>query len=137
MALSKNIHEKSLATSALDIQTISSDTTTVGNAIDTIGYESLEFVVLPGTITDGTYTVQAFEDDDVDFENETEVSSEEQLGTISFDNTNSDTAKRFGVVGKKRYFRIKIVSTGTSSGGTFSAVAISSDAWHQPVADDT
>ena len=121
--------------SAFDSATISSDTTTTGNIIDSQGFESLTFSILPGTITDGAYTVIIEDGEEANLSDAAVVSSELIIGSLpAFDNTESNTAKAFGTVGKKRFSRISIVSTGTSSGGVFSATVVKGHAAQRPTA---
>lgn len=111
---------------ALDSQDITTDTTTVGNIIDTAFFESLEYVVQSGTITDGAYALKVEDGDDSGLSDAADVSSELVLGVLTgFVAADDDAAKRVGVISKKRYQRLSIVSTGTSSGATkFSSVSV-------------
>lgn len=109
---------------ALSAQTIATNTTTVGATIDTVGYEALTFSIASATLTDGAYAVQLFAGDASDMSDEAQVTSE-IIGTVpSFASTDDNTIKYFGTYAKKRYFRIKIVSKSTTSGGALSAQAI-------------
>jgi len=115
---------------ALTALTIDSDTTTVGEIIDTQGYESLVFAVKSETITDGAFAVQIFAGDEPAMGDEVVVVKDFNLAdtlldtAISFALTDDNTVKFIGVVSGKRYARIKLVSTATTDGGAFSAVAI-------------
>jgi len=111
---------------ALDSQDITTNTTTVGNIIDTVGFESIEFVIQSGTITDGTYAFKLEQGDDSGLSDAADVPAELVLGVLTgFVSADDDTALRVGSIGKKQFQRLSVVSTGTSTGGTkFSAVAI-------------
>jgi hypothetical protein len=111
---------------ALNSQDITTDTTTNGNVIDTVGFESIEFVVQSGTITDGAYAFLLEEDDVVGFGSATAVPADETLGVLTgFVAADDDSSLRVGSIGKKRFQRLSIVSTSTTTGGTkFSSVAI-------------
>lgn len=119
---------------AFNIQAISSDTTTNGTEVDTQGYESLTFVVQAGTLTDGTYT-PSIEESDTSGSGYTAVVDADLVGTEADAAVDaSNEIKRIGYIGKKRYVRLSIVSTSTTTGGTVGGVAILGNAKHNPVA---
>ena len=126
-------HTKQLA--GLTSQTIATDTTTAGEIIDTAGFTALEFFLLSGTVTDGAYAVSLQHGDDSGLSDVTAVSAEETLGDADFALADDDTAKRIGYIGKKRYVRLSVVSTATTSGGVFAGVAVLGNAAHQPTDD--
>lgn len=121
---------------ALDAAAISSDTTTAGNIIDTVGYESLEYLVLSKTITDGAYALKLEEGDDSGLSDAADVPAANVLGALTgFVAADDDTVKRVGSIGKKRYQRLSIVSTGTTTGvDIMSAVAVLGHPHSMPVA---
>lgn len=121
---------------ALDNAAITTDTTTVGNIIDTAGYNSLEFIITAGAITDGAYALLLEEGDDSGLSDVAIVPPAETLGALTgFVAADDDTSKRVGSIGKKRYQRLSIVSTGTTTGvDAMSAVAILGVPAHAPVA---
>jgi hypothetical protein len=129
-----DLHNNVFQAVALDSQDITTDTTTVGNIIDTVGFESLEYVIQSGTITDGTYTLLIEESDDSGFSGSSVVSSDETLGVLTgFVAADDDSALRVGSIGKLRFQRLSIVSASTSTGATkFSAVAIQGHPKHMP-----
>lgn len=95
-----------------------------GEKIDTKGYHSVIFVVLSGTITDGTQTFKLTEsDDNTTF---TDVAAADLLGTAPvFALTDDDKVKTFGYIGKKRYLQLaSTVSGSPGTGGTFGAIAV-------------
>lgn len=111
---------------ALNSQDITSDTTTNGNVIDTVGFESIEFHIQSGVITDGTYTLLLEEDDVIGFGTATVVPADETLGVLTgFVLTDDNATKRVGSIGKKQFQRLSIVSASTTTGATkFSSVAV-------------
>lgn len=110
---------------ALDLAAIVASTTTVGEIIDTQGFEGLDFGVRSGTITDGAYTTIIEDGDAANLSDAANVSSDLIIGTLpAFAASEDNVTKHFGSVSKKRYQRISIVSTGTTAGGLFSATAI-------------
>ena len=101
---------------------ISTDTTTAGDIIDTLGYESLEFIVAMGTITDGAYAFLLHEGDAANLSDAALVSADETLGALTgFALTDDDSTLRVGSIGKKRYQRLSIVSTATTTGVNMAA----------------
>jgi len=132
-----DLHSNIKSALALAVQNIITDTTTVGAIIDTAGFESLDFQVLSGTLTDGAYAFKLEEGDDSGLSDAADVPAADILGSLTgFVAADDDTVKRIGSIGKKRYQRLSIVSTGTTAGGTnFVALAILSDAHTNPVAE--
>ena len=132
-----DLHHNSYAVPALVSQAISTDTTTVGEIIDTAGCEAIEFIFLTKTVTDGDYEVQIFESDDAGMSGEAQVAAEETFGAIDYtDDADDNTVARMGVASKKRYLRAKVVSTSTSTGvDIISGVALKVFWNHQPIAD--
>lgn len=123
-----DIHTKLLGTPALNIQTISSDTTTSGNIIDTLGYQSVEFVLFSGTITTGVFTPVIYESDDSGMSGATAISSDYLLGsyadaTFTTAAADDNACKQIGSVSKKRYQQLRVVTTSTGN-GVIGAVAI-------------
>jgi hypothetical protein len=53
-----------------------------------------------------------------------DVAASQVLGTAVFAATDDNVVKSLSYLGSKRYARVKIVSTGVTTGGTFSALAI-------------
>ncbi len=114
---------------------IAADTTTNGEIIDTAGYDSLEFLISSGVITDGAYTTVLQESDDPAMSGATAVSDAQTLGDLpAFGLTEDGITKRVGFVGKMRYVRLQLVSTGTTVGGLFSTVAVQGKPSSAPVA---
>lgn len=124
----KDLHSNILQKVALNIQAISSDTTTVGNIIDTRGFQSCEFVNISGTITDGDYALLIEHGDEANLSDAAPVADADLIGTeaaASFDADDDDNkALRVGYIGEKRYVRASLVSTNTTSGGTLGVLAI-------------
>lgn len=132
----KDLHNQIAPVVALNIQAITTDTTTVGNEIDTQGFESITFIPVTGTITDGDYTI-AITECDTSGGSFTAVSDDDLLGTeanASFtDNTDDNKLGKVSYVGIKRYVKASIVSTSTSSGGTIGVIAIKGNPHVAPV----
>jgi len=128
-----DMHNNTAAANALDIQAITTDTTTVGNIIDTRSAtlgpaNAIEFTSHMGTVTDGDYTWQLFHGDAADMADEVQVTTSTLglLGTMPAytADTDDDKVARFGYIGKLRYLRVKVVSANTSSGALAGATAL-------------
>lgn len=136
---SVDIHSEMTGDTAFTSQTINSDTTTAGEIIDTEGFEGIEFVMLSGTLTDGTYTPLIQDGDDSALSDAANVADDFLTNTeasAAFALADDDTVKRIGYVGKKRYVRLSIVSASTSSGGNLAAVAVKMAAHSKAVANN-
>lgn len=125
---------------ALETQTINSNITTNGEAIDTLGFDSLEFVVQTGMVTNGEYAIKLEESTDISFPIllTTLLSSDETLGLLlTFVGANDNMIVRVGSIGKKRYQRLSIVSTNVVGMATVSAAAILAHPHTVPIADSS
>lgn len=128
------LHHKSKAEIGLTDQTVGADVTVNGEIIDTAGFESLEFLAQAGTVTDGVQTLKINHGDDPALGDATVVSDEETLGSGSILET--DSPKKVGYIGKKRYAQLSVVSVGGATGAAkVSAMALLSHAHHQAVAE--
>ena len=128
--MKKDLHNNIKVVKARSSAAISSDTTSAGDIIDTHDYQSLEFILLSATITDGTYTPLIEVGNNSGLSDAVTVSSDSNaiLGTVAlatFVAADDNAVKKIGV--RKdgyRYIRLSIVSTGVTSGGTIGAVAV-------------
>lgn len=136
--MERDLHNNVNAVMALNEAAITTDTTTVGEIIDTLGYESLEYIIASGTITDGAYALLLEEGDDSGLSDAAAVPTAELLGDlVGFVAADDDTVKRVGSIGKKRYQRLSIVSTGTTTGAdSIGAVAVQGHPKHAAVANN-
>lgn len=89
---------------------------TDGQIIDTVGYESLTFVVATGTVTSASVIkIEHGEKDDLS--DATAVDAEHLLDALpSIADTDDDVTKWFGYIGKKRYVRVSFVSGSATMG---------------------
>lgn len=111
-----DMHNQVLQKVALNLGTINSDTTTNGAIIDTQGFEALEFVVQAGTVSAGTFTPLIEESDSSDMSGSNAVADADLLGTEAEAALSaSNTAKRIGYRGSKRYVRLSLVSAGSAN----------------------
>jgi hypothetical protein len=122
---------------ALIIGQITTDTTTLGIIIDTAGFTALEFIILIGFVTDGNYAVGLQHGDDAGLSDAVAVPSDEILGNADFDEFDDNKTRRIGYLGKKRYVRLSIVSTGIAlfESATLGAMVDLGGSNHQPIVD--
>ena len=118
----------------LNIAAITTNTTTLGVEVDTQGYESVTIEVMLGARTDGTVT-PLLQETDVAGSYSGSVADEDLIG-LEADAALSTlhTRSRFGYVGKKRYVRLSLVSTGVTTGLTAGASVILGSPRSAPVA---
>ena len=140
MAL-REIHNIINTDVALNVQTITDDTTTNGNEIDLQGFGAVEFVIFTGTLTVGDFTPLIQETD-------TSTSYSGSVADADLTNTEASAAfttdtddnkiTRIGYIGSKRYVRLSIVSTSTATNGAvIGAIAIKALPTYAPTAADT
>lgn len=120
----------------LNFGAIATDTTTVGNIIDSAGFASLVLTLVTGNVTDGDYTLVIEHGDEPDLSDATTVASTDLIGGLpSFmADTDDNLAKAVGYVGKKPYVRPSIVSANTTSGAFIGVLAIKGHALSKPTA---
>lgn len=130
-----DIHSRQKGEIALDVAAIITDTTTVGNIIDTKDFEGLEFYAFLGDWTDGAFALILEDGDDSGLSDAATVSADNTIGVAA--SLGADNAlTRIGYGGKKRFVRASIVSTSTSSGSDgVGAVAVLGIPKSVPVAD--
>ncbi len=137
----RDLHNNIKVTTVLAPAVIDSDTDTDGAVIDTQGFESLEFALTAGELTDGVYAAEFEESDELaeggDLDGGTEVAAEDLLGAApSFDfeeEADPGATKKVGYIGSKRYVKLIVASTGTDDGGIIGAIAVQSNAHNSPV----
>lgn len=123
---------------ALTTRAISSNTTTSGAIIDLKGYDAALLAITTGTITDGTYAINVQQGDQPDLSDATNAVPAvdglgDLLGILTIDGpTDADVVREIGYIGAKRYIRLQLVSTGVTTGGTFTADSILGKPLHQP-----
>ncbi len=124
----RDLHNNIKVVAAIEPRVIMAGNATYTSAvIDRDGYESLEFVIQSGALTDGAYAVTMYDDSDVAMGTEAAVVSPNILGTnalAGFALADDVLAKKIGYVGNKRYVRLKIVQSAATTGGYITAVAV-------------
>ena len=133
---SQDLHHAVSVAPAFTPRIINSDAATAGSIVDTNGYNSLEFVIASGTLTDGAYTPMLEAGDAANLSDAVEVTAAlGLLGTIAaatFAATDDNKTKRLGYVGGRRYVRLTITSATTTTGGLLGAVAVLGHPWIVP-----
>ena len=120
--------------SGVNIQAISSSTTTAGSGIDTKGFSEATVILRLGARTDGTATLLIEESDDNS--TFTAVSDDFLKGTEAGEAVSA--AHGFGIVGlilNKRYLKTSIVSSSVTSGFTGGVAVELCGARHEPVTE--
>jgi len=112
-----DLHHRIKGEAAVDFTSISTDTTTQGNILDTKGYESLDLMGIATGISDGEYTLKVEEGDESDLGDAQDVPADNILGSLfQIDEYKDNSPLRTGVISKKRYIRASLVSTNTDTG---------------------
>lgn len=118
----------------LNIASITTNTTTGGEEVDTQGFESVTVVVMTGARTDGTVT-PLLQESDVSGSYSGSVADENLIGL------EADAAlsiahgrARFAYIGNKRYIKPSFVSTGVTTGLTAGISVILGNPKSAPVA---
>jgi hypothetical protein len=102
--------------------------TEVGVPLDTLGYESVEFVIHVGTALVGGGFTALLEESDASGGTYAAVAAAETLGDLPvLVATDADKVVRVGSIGKERWQRLTLTETGTVSAGVIGAIAILSN----------
>lgn len=132
----ESLHNESLALVAMASATHTNGTVN-GSSVDTGLYgndfKSVLFVIVTGTITDGTHTF-AIEESANNSTWAAAVTSRIQGTVPAVAASDDDKVFQFGYSPTKQYVRIKVTTTGATTGGVYSAVAVLFDASANPVA---
>jgi len=113
MPTSRDMQNRQSSNVALTAISVTSNTTRNGSWIDTKDLASLLFVYQGGSVTDGTFTFSLSESDDQTAI--TAVAAGRIIGALTV-LTAGNLVNSVGVQPTKRYVRINMVSSGTSSG---------------------
>ena len=129
-----DLHHGSVAEVAFKTYLFAGNEAKVGEIIDTLGYESIEYYIISGTLTTGTFTPSIEDGDDSALSDAAAISADYLLGTYADATlavTDDDTTKQIGTVGKKRYQRLTITGADTAA-GTVTVAIVKAAAWHKP-----
>lgn len=117
----RDFHNALSVVNALSAATIATNTNSDGPTVDLQGYDSCELIARTGAWTDGAYALQVLESDASGSGFAAAPASSVLGGSPSIGAAN--TIARVGYIGTKRYVRLRVVSTGTTSGASLSATA--------------
>ena len=132
----RDLHSRTKGVIAFAPVDLASDTTTAGAIIDRDGFEALEILVFSGVLTDGAYELVIEDGDVANLSDAAVVASTFLLGVFTdLALTDDATIERIGYIGHKRYVRISVITTGTTTSGFLAGAALLGSAKHAPVAD--
>lgn len=125
----RDLHNHIHPLRAISPVSVSDNTAQVGQIIDRQGYESLEFVILTGSIADAdaTFAVLVEEGDQANLSDAAAVADADLLGTealagFQFDDDNE--TRKIGYRGNKRYVRLTVTPSANASAALLAAVAV-------------
>lgn len=107
----QDIRTRADIVSALDCQTINDTNAKVGETVDLLDHEALDFC-FNLEITTGVLTVALYEGDASNMSDETLVDHEQYIGDLESSGTGTQTI-HIGYVGNKRYVRAKCTGSDT------------------------
>ncbi|SMH60488.1 hypothetical protein [Azospirillum agricola] len=121
--------------------TAPTDNTPIVSAIvDRLGFSSVTFVILTGTLADAdaTFTVKLEHGDAANLSDAEEVPDALMVGTealAGFTHADDGKARKLGYVGGKRYQRLTVTPAGNASAANLGAVAILGHPVNAPTAN--
>lgn len=117
---------------------VSDNTAAVGTVIDRLGFDSLVYGIVTGTLADADATFAVLlEESDEAGSGFTAVADADMIGTeaaAGFNYSDDGETRKLGYIGFKRYTRLTITPTGNSGSAPVAAVAILGHAHSRPVA---
>lgn len=128
MAIKEQVTNQ-IVINAFEVQTISTDTTTTGAIIDCADYDNgIYFAMVASSYTDGTYTLKIEDGDDSGLSDAADVPAAQlvygTLPVLSAATAEGAALYKEGVFGTKRYVRVSVVSTSTTTGADIAVFAI-------------
>ncbi len=135
MSANIDLKNRLRVSNALNGASITSNTTTNGEWIDTTNLKNIVFAIRSSARTDGTFTPSISVANEDDKSDAAAVSTDALIGTYAGAAISAaNSVKTIGVAGvKAKYLRLNIVSTSVTTGGHLSALAIG-ESLSQPVA---
>lgn len=134
----KDLRSDALVRRALSPVSVSDDTPQVSEIIDRLGFQSLMFSILLGSIADSnvTFTVLLEDGDDSGLSDAAAVVDNDLVGTealAAFAFDNDDEVRSLGYIGNKRFVRMTITPSGNGSAALLAVAAHLSHALAKPV----
>ena len=135
----KDLHHNMLVSRVISPYDMASDTPAVGQIIDNLGYQALEYVIATGSLADAgaTFTVLLEEGDVANMSDAAAVDDANLIGTealASFTQASDNLTFKLGYAGTKRYTRLTLTPSGNGSAALVSCVAIQMKHSPNPVA---
>ena len=134
----RDLHNNILMKRAISPVVVTNNTAQVSQIIDTRGFQSLEFVIDTGTISDADTTIVALveDGDNSALSDAAAVVDAELLGTeaaASFQFDDDDEVRKIGYIGNKRYVRLTLTPANNTGNIPVSAMAILANPYDAPV----
>jgi len=134
----RDLHNNILVKRAISPVVITNNTASVSQIIDTRGFQSLEFVIATGTISDAdtTVTVLVEDGDNSALSDAAAVVDAELLGTeaqAGFQFDDDDEVRKIGYIGNKRYVRLTITPANNTGNIPVACLAILANPYDAPV----
>jgi hypothetical protein len=120
--------------------TTSDNTAQVSAVVDTLGYESVTYVIAAGILADAdaTFAVTVDEGNQANLSDASAVASTDLLGTTalaSFTFANDNQCFKIGYVGNKRYVRVTVTPTNNTGSAPIAGVWIMGQPALKPTAN--
>lgn len=125
----RDLHNNIAPKRAISPVSVADNTAAVSQIIDMNGYESLEFVILAGSLADAdaTFTVLVEDGAASNLSDAAAVDDKFLLGTeaqASFVFSSDDKVFKIGYIGSQRYVRLTVTPANNASAALIAAVAI-------------
>lgn len=135
----RSLYSSLIVRPTVTIATRTANTTVNGSTVDRTdptggvdSFTSAMVVVFTGTVTDGTWTFTVQDSDDGS--SWAAAAAGDLQGTSPVVTAPDDnTVYEVGYMGAKRYLRVSVVSTGSTSGAVFGALVVLGDPGSKPV----
>lgn len=132
--MKRSLYNNSRSYISVPFAVYGTDATTTGTAVDLLWWRSAMVVVVTGTITDGTHTVEV-QHSDAAGSGFTAVDSSELQGTEpAIVGSNDNAVFEIGYLGSKRYLQVVVTSASTTSGGLLGAYILLGQPRRAPIA---
>jgi len=120
---------------AIAAVTLTDNTATTAIEVDRLGFESVTFAVLLGTLADADATFAAtLTESDTSGSGYTSVAADNIVygSETSWDYSADSVCKKIGYTGNKRYVKLVVTPSGNSGNAPIAGVAILGHALHNP-----